>query len=197
MSQLEDVIAKGISSLVDVAAEYLKFKADLRDFVDKLLGSTVFDVVCDLGCGDGQSYGSMLRKHAKTLVGFDLNPNALELASRIYDKVILADIRQFDKYLNGFDAVFMFDSIEHLPKEDGYNLLRRVIPKAKFILVATPSRFNPACKEFISTQKIDKHASIWTIQDFQQLGFQVWSVQQTHPFWKNFYGNHCLAIRGL
>lgn len=188
---LEDRLAQ----MIDIPLEYIRLGADISTFIDQLLGNMVYSVVCDLGCGDGTRFGRMLRRHAKYLVGFDLKPHVLAEAQKIYDKTILADIRSFDQYLDGFDAVFMFFSIEHLSKEDGLTLLRRMIPKTKLICIATDTKHGPSGSQlFGSPYDSDVHKTIWTPQEFQQLGFNCWLIQQNNPYWKSLWGDHILAI---
>jgi len=83
----------------------------------------------DLGCGDGRLLHFLVRRGYSKLVGVDGSPGQLESARTNIGKgveLVKADVLG---YLEGeiacFDAIFMYDIIEHLPLDDALLLLRR------------------------------------------------------------------------
>jgi hypothetical protein len=184
-----------IQKVVTIAQEYNRTRTDISTFLDHLLGNAIYDIGCDLGCGDAKAFGQMVKKHVKFVIGFDLGVASLQVASKIYDRTILDDFQHFDKHLECYDAVFMFDSLEHLTKEEGDELLRRIMVTAKLIVVATPSKFAPSGPQIFGINYPGVgHKSVWTPNEFLKLGFRCWIVEQTEAFWKNLYGDQLLAI---
>lgn len=79
-------------------------------------------------------------------------------------KFVKANIRNFD--VSGFDWVFFFDILEHLPKEDSLRVLRSV---KGHVLV-----FIPLEEEFrknVFGVEVQDHLSLWKEEDFKELGF--------------------------
>jgi trans-aconitate methyltransferase len=123
-----------------------------------------FSLAVDLGCGEG-AYGEFLKQYCIHLIGVDHNPVRLTIALQYggYDEGVLADIRDY-QLPEGTEAVFMLDSIEHIPKNDGYQLLHR-IKDVPFIMITTPTTFHGSLR--------NSHVSLWTVEDFQKLGYQT------------------------
>jgi predicted TPR repeat methyltransferase len=187
----EELIENTIANLLTLAASNINLKKDIRDFVDAYLGDRMFRVAVDLGCGAG-FYSRMLKKHSMKLIGIDLDLNSLESAAG-YDIVYLADIRDFDKYVDDYDAIFLFDVIEHLEKNDGLTLLKKAIDKKAFIAIATPSKFSNSVQEIFTDFEPHKHKSVWAIKDLQSLGFKIWLFSR-EGYWGEKYGHHIVAI---
>ena len=139
----------------------------------------------DLGCGTG-SYAPILREYVDWLVGVDHNAERLSYAIRNgYDAVVLADIRDYELPVE-CDVVFMFDVIEHLPKQDGLTLLRRVLP-GRTVFLTTPSKF------FGFAAK-NGHQSLWTVEELESLGFNEIYLFPI-GFKTLFYGEKIFAVK--
>ena len=134
-----------------------------RRVLKALLKGRQFRVGIDLGCGDGLA-GRLLKRHVEFLVGVDHSPHRLRLAGMRghYNELVLSEIQDFE-IPTGVDAAFLLDSLEHLPKTDGYHLLQR-LNYVPFILITTPETWH----EFAWR---NRHQSLWTEQELQQLGF--------------------------
>jgi len=107
----------------------------------------------------------IVRKYVDYLVGVDIDRSALEqIEPGIYDELIVADMRDID--YSDYDAVFMFDSIEHIPKEDGYKILNKI---ESFVMLTTPafslSLFLP------HPLRWDGHECIYSVEELESLGF--------------------------
>lgn len=102
------------------------------------------------------------------LTGVDLNPTALKEADRrgIYDELHLGDIRDWP--LGEADAVTLFDSIEHISKEEGYELLERC--KGRLTMLTTPwwslSLLSP-------WGAWDGHKCAWSAEELRREGFNT------------------------
>ena len=90
----------------------------------------------------------------------------------IYDKVHITDIREFiDKDVK-FDLVVMTDVIEHFTKEEGTQILNRLKEiAAKAVMVSTPAIWIEQGAAY--GNEAETHRSMWSCQDFRQLGYGV------------------------
>ncbi|MCI4318998.1 MAG: class I SAM-dependent methyltransferase [Thermoplasmata archaeon] len=78
-----------------------------------------------------------------------------------------------------FDAVLALDVIEHLPKEDGYRLLREMERVARRkVIVFTPNGFLPQAGDDNPHQE---HLSGWTVSDLERQGYRVGGVRGWRP----------------
>lgn len=144
----------------------------------------------EFGCGTGDG-GLLLRQYTNWLVGVDTNPKAVEAAKArgVYDEVHIADARTWP--LEGYDSVFAFEFIEHIPKAHGYMLLRRI--GDRFVMLSTPLW----SLSLLSPWPWDGHQCVWSEQDFKALGFktETYSYLPDVTTWI-LYGGIMLAVRG-
>lgn len=93
--------------------------------------------ICDLGCGTGGVIAGLAERMSEaTLVGYDISPQAVELARRLHPGV---DVRLGEPELEGaepFDLVMLVDVFEHV--EDYIGFLRRVAPLGRRLLCHVP-----------------------------------------------------------
>jgi len=138
--------------------------AEVREIVGDILKDEHFSCSVDLGCGYGEA-GSVLHLHTKYLIGVDHDKGRLEVAGRRgwYKLLIHGDIRTYNPPPEA-DSLFLFDSLEHISKEDGVGLLKKLswIP---FQLITTPSYFFPLA--------MNGHMSLWSEKDLTGLGFRT------------------------
>jgi SAM-dependent methyltransferase len=102
--------------------------------------------VLDIACGTG--YGSrILADHgARSVVGADISAEAVEFAKNHYSgprvRFEIADaqtLEQFDDAV--FDAVISFETIEHVPEDEGcLRAVHRVLKPGGLYIVSTPDR---------------------------------------------------------
>jgi hypothetical protein len=85
---------------------------------------------------------------------------------------ILEDIRNFD--FSDYDLLFMFDVVEHLPKNDALKILGKI----EHALIFVPIEKIPM-KDELGTPFQD-HLSRWTEQDFISLGFRTEVLKNYH-----------------
>lgn len=98
---------------------------------------------------------------------------------------IKCDIREICKMIpdNSFDAVTLFDVIEHISKDDGMKLLKDLEKKARQILLFVPieKKSNSYLMKQSIMQGIRKeenkvlghHLSCWTPEEFHKMGYYV------------------------
>jgi trans-aconitate methyltransferase len=139
----------------------------------KFLSGRHFSLAVDLGCGEG-AYGEFLKQYCTYLIGVDHNPVRLTIALQYggYDEGVLMDIRDYQLPENT-EAVFMLDSIEHIPKQDGLQLLQK-IKNFPFIIITTPLSFHGSLR--------NTHMSLWTVEDFQKLGYETQIFRRFYLF---------------
>jgi len=160
---------------------------ETRTVLEEVLRGRHFKVGIDLGCGEGY-YSDMMKQHVDYLVGVDHSIERLSVAKNFahYDKIVWADMREYE-IPPDTEIVFMLDSLEHIPKDDGYKLLSKL--ENVFLIVTTPSRMGRWGIAGIR----NGHQALWTEQELQQLGFKTKTYNVFFFSW--FYGPEILAIR--
>jgi hypothetical protein len=156
-----------------------KLQPDFPSYISRLMADSECQSALDIGCGD-RSFISQFRPRIKT-VGLDAFEGAIEKsrALNLHDDYILANIIEtpVDQLLalNGgekFDVVLLSDLIEHLPKDMGWDILKKCEAlTSKYIILQTPYGFMEQGPEFGNIYQ--RHLSGWFPQDFQGLGYTV------------------------
>lgn len=153
----------------------------------KLLKGKHFNLCVDLGCGEGYN-GDVLKKHCDYLIGVDHNPSRLSVAKKFsgYNEVHLEEVTDYE-IPAGTDAVFMFEIIEHIPKQAGFDLLLKLrhIP---FIMLTTPTKFQS------SLSIRNHHVSLWTEKELQEQGFKTTTFSYG-LLTDIFYGYGIMAVK--
>ncbi len=132
---IEERVIPGISP-VEVMQEHLDRYLFVLQYVK---GKRVLDVAC------GSGYGSqLLAKEAKSVVGVDISPYAIEYAQTHYPADNLQYIQEDATKLpfedDSFDVVVSFETIEHI--EDYTTFLRecrRVLRQSGLFICSTPN----------------------------------------------------------
>jgi SAM-dependent methyltransferase len=139
----------------------------------------------DAGCGLGK-WGFLVRlpdvewmggNKPSFVVGVDLSLHSLKFAKerKVYDSLILADVRYMPLRRDSFDTVLMAEVIEHLSKAEGYKALLNLEKIArKRIIVTTPNYpdiIGPAPNDI--SDQLQLHRSRWTHREFFELGYNV------------------------
>lgn len=128
--------------------------------------------VLDLGCG----YNSPARfLNGRHLVGIDGYEPDLERARQrgTHDEYICGDVRRAAELVPGrrFDACIALDVIEHLTKEDGWQMLKAMEQIAvKKVIIFTPNGFVP---QFSENGDLQQHLSGWETGEMRQVGYRV------------------------
>jgi len=129
--------------------------------------------ILDVGCG---STSLVWMLEPERLVGIDGYEPAVDEARRLgsHHEVVLGDIRDLSRSFRNemFDACLAFDVIEHLPKEEGFELIRAMegVARRKVIFL-TPNGFLPQGNT--EAGDLQAHHSGWEPAEMRQLGYKV------------------------
>lgn len=135
--------------------------------------------VLDVGCGEGKKMGILNYHKNWKVTGIEIyEPDAaIARSSGTYEKVIIGNLKDFNKIYSGkkFDVVFCSEVVEHLNKNDGLKLIEEMERVGKKIVITTPKGFvakHEAC--FFEGDNIYQvHLSGWEIAEFRKMGYQV------------------------
>ena len=147
--------------------------------------------VIDVGAGNG-SYGRMIRECLDKceIIGIEVWKPYIEGYTlwKLYDKVILGDIRILidDERIYG-DLIIFGDVLEHLPKKDALDIVKKASKKFKFILINSPIGFQP---QGVENNPYETHLCGISKEDF--LDFNIVEYHDFKPEHQMFN----LLIRG-
>jgi len=130
--------------------------------------------VLDLSCGKNSPIQYCNIPYS---VGVEIFQPYLEESKKkkIHTKYIKKDIKKLSFKSNSFDAVIALDVLEHLRKEDGYELIERMeIWARKKIIIFTPHGYT--FQDDYNHNPFQIHKSGWQIEDLQKLGFKVFGM---------------------
>jgi len=131
--------------------------------------------ILELGCGRSSPLKYLRAGHYK--VGIDLyDPYLIESKkAKIHDRYIKANILKVNFKNNSFDAVVLLDVIEHLTKEEGTSMIKKMERWAKKrIVIFTPNGF--ITQEEYDKNKLQLHKSGWNANEFKNRGFRVYGI---------------------
>ena len=129
--------------------------------------------VLDVGCGNASPIQYLGIPNATGIDGYQPAIDAATAAST-HSNFRLGDIRDLPSVFpkKSFDACIALDVIEHLPKEDGFTLIRSMEAVAKKrIIFLTPNGFLPQTRQ--ETGDLQEHLSGWSASEMRGLGFKV------------------------
>lgn len=159
---------------------YQKIFPHLKNYLRKELHDC--NTVLDIGCGKDS-----LIQHCNVpfSVGIELFEPYLQESQkkRIHNQYIKADIRKIEFKENSFDVVLALDVIEHLSKDEGYELILKAQRWAKKkVIVFTPNGF--LWQEDYEQNPLQVHRSGWKLHELEKQGFRVYGMRG----WKVLYG---------
>jgi SAM-dependent methyltransferase len=121
--------------------------------------------VLDVGSGHGK-YGALVREYA--------NPSRVDAVDAhpprfpVYDHFYAGDMRRIDELLPTeparYDLALFIESIEHLEKAEGWQVLAALARGARRVLISTPFGFRP---QEVPGQPFETHRSGWYPWDFR------------------------------
>ena len=133
--------------------------------------------VLDVGCGSS----SPLSKVEKTFYseGLDIfSPDLKKIKkAKVHDTYVVGNVLDIDRIYKGkkFDAVIALDVIEHLPKEKGWELMKKMEKLArKKVIIVTPNGFVP---QKANDNPYQEHVSGWEVKEFQSRGYKLYGMR--------------------
>ena len=159
---------------------YRKFFPDWTTNLKKELSDC--SSVLDLGCG----YNSPIQYcNVPYSVGVELFEPYLQESQKkhIYNQYIKADIRKVEFEPKSFDAILCSEVLEHLTKEEGYELIKKMEEWArKKIIITTPNGY--LWQDGYDNNSMQEHKSGWSVEELENLGFNVFGMNG----WKKLKG---------
>jgi len=127
------------------------------------------DEILDIACGTG--YGSrMLSDFCKSTVGIDLDKDTIDYANKIYGGENRTFLQGNVLDIKGqYDIIVCYETVEHVNKEDGVLLLKKLKECLKpygILFISTPKKLP---QEKLSPNRIESHLFEYTLEDFQEL----------------------------
>lgn len=136
--------------------------------------------VLDLGIGTG-TYGWLLRQvldvgeerwrrsdWQATIEGVEVfEPYRNPMWDYVYDRVHMGDIRQLLPTLGSFDVIVACDVLEHFPRDEARDLVRRLQERCGVLIATTPNREFP--QEAWGGNEAERHHSTLDASDFANL----------------------------
>jgi hypothetical protein len=132
------------------------------------------DSVLDLGCGPDSPVKYCNVPYSVGVEAFKLY---LEESKRkkIHTEYLLEDITKVNFKSKSFDAVIMIDILEHLEKEQGRKLLKKVEKWArKKIIINTPNGYLPL--KSLDKNPFQLHRSGWIFEEMNKLGYKAYGL---------------------
>lgn len=162
------------------------FGERLRAYRDRLSAELAgpWESFLDVGCGEQSYVAAEVAAHIPYTVGVDKHQQAIELARSTgpYSRYECLDVLEIERFFGpkSFDVVMALDVIEHLPKEQGWELLDAMEATARNrVVVFTPNGYLPQ-HEF-DGNPYQAHLSGWRAGEFQQRGYRVAGVNGLKP----------------
>ena len=129
----------------------------------------------DLGCG--RKSPILCSPSVRWGVGVDLFDPFLRESKerRIHSNYIKADVRYLPLKEKSFDAAFALDLLEHLSKDEGSDLMKRMEELArKKVVIFTPNGYLPQTTE--DGNPLQKHKSGWVCEELERRGFEIHGI---------------------
>jgi len=144
------------------------------------------DTVLDLGCG----YSSPLQYcDIPFSVGVEFFETYLQTSKKksIHNQYVRADIRKIEFKPKSFDTVVASDILEHLTKQEGHRLIKKMKKWAiKKIIIFTPNGY--LWQDGYDNNPLQEHKSGWSVKELRELGFEVVGING----WKKLRGYRSL-----
>jgi len=135
--------------------------------------------ILDVGCGYGSLIYNIYKRGYKNTLGIEVNKKKIRKSGKAYPqlskkiKYYSGDIIPFNE--ESFDAVLMFDVIEHIPKVNKFlkEEVYRVLKKGGIFIFQTPNKYINIPWEIINKRSFTKwkvnHCSLQTNKSLMNL----------------------------
>lgn len=164
--------------LIDKKATYIekviaKFPLSYWGIVKRMVGDN-FSTILDVGCGTGTQIEIINTDNKYQVTGIDIyEPYIKECKKKgIYKKVIKGDARKMNFPKKSFDVVICFHVIEHMTKNEGFAIIKKLETIArKRVVLALP--IGHLHQEAFDENKHQEHKSAWYPNYFKMRGYTV------------------------
>lgn len=132
------------------------------------------DIVLDLGCGCNSPLQFCDLAFS---TGVELFAPYLEESRKkaIHNEYIKADIRAVAFKPKSFDVVIAIEVLEHLTKNEGYELIQKMeLWARKKIILTTPNGY--LYQDTYDDNLLQRHFSGWSADELKKVGFKVYGV---------------------
>lgn len=124
--------------------------------------------ILDLGCGSNSTPRYFPRTFFANGVEAWKNSTTESKRKHMHDEYVLADITSLELSEESVDAVLLHEVLEHLTKDDGKSLVKKMSGVARRrIILTTPNGFIPQWDE---TYPLQMHKSEWEKSDLEKVG---------------------------
>jgi O-antigen/teichoic acid export membrane protein len=133
-----------------------------------------YNSILDIACGKNSPLRYLNLAYT---VGIDLYKPYLKESKEkmIHSDYIICDIRKIEFKPKSFEAVIAWDVLEHLKKEEGFELLKKMDSWAiKKILIYTPNGYIKQSE--YDDNPLQEHVSGWTKEELEYMGYKVIGV---------------------
>lgn len=133
--------------------------------------------ILDLGTEFGHT-GRWIRKDfpSAIITGVEIHEDTFWAMDKSpYSRVHLGDAVGFLKTHGLWDVVVAAELVEHLPKEEGHELLDLLKVNAGIAIVTSPIGFHPQGKLYGNPHQV--HLSGWTDEEMRKLGWATWVLR--------------------
>lgn len=145
----------------------------LKELEKQLIGMRS---VLDLGCGSNSPLKDIKKNFFS--VGVDVSEENIKKSKKlkIHDEYHIMNVLDIDKVFSekSFDAVIALDLTEHLTKEEGKMLIKKMEQIArKKVIIFTPNGF---VKQEVENQPFQQHKSGWNCNEMKSLGYKCFGM---------------------
>ncbi len=130
--------------------------------------------ILDLGCGYNSPLGCC---QVSFSLGVELFEPYLKESQKkgLHNQYLKADVRTVDFKPKSFETVLALELLEHLNKEEGYRLIKKMESWAeKKIIITTPNGYLK--QDSYDQNLLQRHKSGWDVKELENLGFKVFGI---------------------
>lgn len=119
--------------------------ADRLFYLRSFIGTAKKKTILDVGCGTGE-FLQFMKKHTWSVHGIEPSYEAWISAHKKEKNIFNISLEDFDadkRYTNAFDAVALFNVLEHIPHPDKViAIAKRLLKKRGVLMIQVPNDFN-------------------------------------------------------
>ncbi len=140
---------------------FQKIRNVVLEFSQRDVALAKYTAVTELGCGVGILGSKLTAETSVRWLGFDLSPAAVDMCKARFLNAHVRDIREIEPHLLAthlHTAVVMSETLEHLDREDGVNVLRTFKDStAKMLIITTPNN----C---MGPDEVPEHTALFNVE---------------------------------